>query len=313
MDPNFAFVLTPLDIQCAIPFEVISGHFFERATEGQIFEIKRFLNTLGVLAFESHYEFEWHPSKNQGDGANTVQGTRVSPEKWRYNVINYEGPNLLSGRLATALQLIEPVIELGFDAIRTEFTSGYSVVSRRGAVFSFFEDIAFRVNHTLVVVTPSVWAQARSMFQLLESLEQENPEVWRAVQNFEHAKMLPRDSTMSALALFAVMESLITHDPRVTFDSLNHQVASKMTLLSKRFDPPLTYEFFDSSTTPEKLWKKIYAYRSAIAHGGSLDFAKELQILKSHQIVLQFVRIAVRRLVAFAVRDPDFVADLRKC
>lgn len=313
MDPNFTFVLTPIEVQCDVPVEMIPGHWLARATINQTLAIKEFLESLGSLYFDVHYEFAFGPNPDPQTGTNSVTGTRISSEQWRYWVINYEGPNVSSGRLATALQLIEPPIELGFDAIRSPVDPPhYAFVSRRGAVFTFFEDLVLRLNNP-AIVTASSWTEARSLFELLGALEKEHPEVWRAIQNFEQTKMLPRDSTMSALALFAVMESLITHDPKVTFDSLNHQVATKMTLVGKRFNVPLDYSPFAGLSTPEKTWKKIYAYRSAIAHGDKLEFDGELQALKSHQTVLEFVKIAVRRLLAFSVRDPALIADLKKC
>jgi hypothetical protein len=315
MDPNYAFVLSPIDVQCDVPVETIPGHWLARATADQTAAIKRFLTTLGGLHFESHYEFEWGPNPDVEAGESSFRGTRVPEELWRYWVINYEGPNHLSGRLGTAFQLSETPIELGFDAVRipTEPPSDYGFVSRRVAVFTFFEDLSLRTNRNPLIVTAGLWSDVRELFGLLEVCESEHPEVWRAVQNFELTRMLPRDSTMSALALFAVMESLITHDPKVTFDSLNHQVATKMTLLGKRFGVPLDYTPFGGLSGPEKVWKKIYAYRSAIAHGDKLDFAGELQALQSHQTVLQFVKTAVRRLLGFSVRNPSLVADLKKC
>ena len=60
---------------------------------------------------------------------------------------------------------------------------------------------------------------------------------------------------------------LVTHDTKDDFDSLNHQISTKMTLLSKRYQRQLDYSGHFGANNHEQIWKKLYGYRSALAHG----------------------------------------------
>lgn len=106
-----------------------------------------------------------------------------------------------------------------------------------------------------------------------------------------------------------VLESLLTHNPHGRADSLVHQVATKMLLVDKRFQARLDYSDFDGS--PDVIWKKLYAYRSAIAHGGAPDFANDLRCLRDDKTVIKFMRAAVKSLALLAVLEPVLITDLK--
>jgi hypothetical protein len=60
-----------------------------------------------------------------------------------------------------------------------------------------------------------------------------------------------------------------------------------------------------------KIWSKLYAYRSCIAHGGNADFQSTLQILKTADTSKTFLETSVKRLVRHALVEPELVLDLR--
>jgi hypothetical protein len=117
---------------------------------------------------------------------------------------------------------------------------------------------------------------------------------------------------MYCLGLFAVIESLITHNPHGDYDSLTHQVSTKIPLLERMFRKPLDYQSVDSSgTSSAKIWKKLYGYRSALAHGG--DEAKALKPLGGDRgLVRDFALKAALELAYVAVHNPVFLADLKE-
>lgn len=83
-------------------------------------------------------------------------------------------------------------------------------------------------------------------------------------------KDLPHFSPLQILGYFAILESILTHQPAPEdrYDSITRQITRKLALLNKRWQPSLNYSDFGSATH-EKIWSKMYAYRSAIAHGAS--------------------------------------------
>ena len=69
---------------------------------------------------------------------------------------------------------------------------------------------------------------------------------------------------------------------------------------------------------PEKILKKLYGYRSAIAHGGDAASAIEairlMVNLEAHQIRLwvhDWLRETTKTLLRCAVREPQLVSDLK--
>jgi hypothetical protein len=115
---------------------------------------------------------------------------------------------------------------------------------------------------------------------------------------------------MYTLGLFAVIESLLTHDPKGGYDSLGHQIRSKIPLLDRRMEKRLDYTVFQNANA-DSLWKKLYDYRSTIAHGGRADFSGPLNVLKTPKTVSDFLDTAVKALIRHATKEPELVFDLR--
>jgi hypothetical protein len=86
-----------------------------------------------------------------------------------------------------------------------------------------------------------------------------------------------------------------------------------MRLVGKRFDIPIDYAEYFGPSNPDKIWKVLYAYRSCLAHGSEPDFAKELKILGDARKVAAFMRMAVRRLLRYAIQNTELVLDLKEC
>jgi hypothetical protein len=114
------------------------------------------------------------------------------------------------------------------------------------------------------------------------------------------------------LGVFAVIESLLTHDPQGSHDSLTHQIKGKMALLEKRFHNPLDYSCFASAKS-ETIWGKLYSYRSAIAHGDTPDFKGTLSVLKDQMTAVSFLDSAAKALLRHALEEPELILDLRPC
>ena len=87
-----------------------------------------------------------------------------------------------------------------------------------------------------------------------------------------------------------------------------------MSLLSKRFQRELDYTLhFPQLPKPEEVWKKVYSYRSAIAHGGEANFDGEFKSLLNGDNIREFLKESLKLLLLYALKEPEFIADLQKC
>lgn len=68
---------------------------------------------------------------------------------------------------------------------------------------------------------------------------------------------------------------------------------------------------FMADSTPTAIRKKLYEYRSKIAHGDVPDFAGRLQMLRDQQTAIRFLEDAVRQIVRHALTEPDLVDGLK--
>jgi hypothetical protein len=101
------------------------------------------------------------------------------------------------------------------------------------------------------------------------------------LRKYLRLRALP-DHELRVLGYFSILESLITHKPVDSMDSLVRRVSGKMALLSNRFKRPLPYDGLAGSPTPQKAWTSLYEYRSNLAHGQIADFkSKKLRFLRS--------------------------------
>jgi hypothetical protein len=127
-------------------------------------------------------------------------------------------------------------------------------------------------------------------------------------------KELPRDSPLRFLGYFALLESLLTHAPVPTdpYDSITRQIKKKLTLLEHRLLYPIDFGEFGTEKH-ERIWAKMYDYRSKVAHGGKPNFTNEHKLLKSHQCALNLVRETAKAVITQALREPQLILDLQEC
>ena len=135
-----------------------------------------------------------------------------------------------------------------------------------------------------------------------------------AIQSYQQLRAIPRDSGMRFLGYFAILESLLTHQPKPTdpTESLTRQVRQKAMLLSRRFRHPLSYADFET-TKVDKVWTALYGVRSKLAHGAVPDFAdRDCRALRDFKTATRFVAGATWRVMRQALEEPHLVADLKE-
>jgi hypothetical protein len=97
-------------------------------------------------------------------------------------------------------------------------------------------------------------------------------------------------------------------------DRQQRQVHKKLALLNHRFRRPIDYVPF-GETSPKKIWEKMYAYRSRVAHGDFVDFRTdtELRALNGAEDALTLVKSTTKAVILQAIDEPQLLADLRDC
>jgi hypothetical protein len=217
-----------------------------------------------------------------------------------------------------AVELLKNDLDLGFTQTYDE---NYEVTQISGfhwntsRISSFFDPQNFHHIHPAKQIKDSEIREITENHALIKSTEKCYPMIRKALNNFSQLKSLPRQSQLVTLGYFSIIEALVTHKPRLneSLDSLNHQVSTKMVLLSKRFQRHLDYDFHFGQIEKEKVWKQLYGYRSALAHGIHADFDSEFKNLKDLKNVLGFLKETVKLTLLLALKEPEFLADLKKC
>lgn len=157
-----------------------------------------------------------------------------------------------------------------------------------------------------------VLKQIQGVWRDYEALATEFASIRAAVETYWRLGSLWKGLNLYSLGVFGVLESILTHNPHGSYDSLSHQLSAKMLLLDKRFGNPLDYGCFREHD-PATVWKALYHYRSILAHGGTPEFGGSLNGLKGSLEIVGFLDFATKELLRHALKEPQLIADLQKC
>jgi hypothetical protein len=286
-----------------------------RANNEQVEYIRQVLSQFNTNPFfnPSPYENRFRSVPGDKPGDVKFPYDKLTRENWNYWVIEFEGVNSELQELGWACALAPNDIELGFQVTFGEWFRGPALGWDGAALSTFF-------NHGLDSLPAKPITQEdldliRRHFDEIRHLASEFPHIRRALQRFDQLRWLPRRSEMVVIGLFSVIESLVSHAPKLTdsADSLSHQLRTKLPLLRKRFACHLEHRSQFGEIEEENLWKKLYAYRSKIVHGEDSQLNGELSCLGRVESVISFLREASKRLLQLALSEPQFITDLKKC
>jgi len=307
MDVHHHFIISRIDVGVGLPVEVIPGFTLKKPDSALIQKIKQKLRLFDAMGFaNSAYEGEYI-----GEGERQYQIVPLHPDRWRYWVIESDGSNDIS-LLKLAAALLKNELLLPFTLITKPNGEGFSW--HHGIMSNTFNRAKFFATRVPTFGDEDL-QQLRQTYTLLVTGASACPKAVKAADRFFSLKSFPESSEFMVIGLFSVLESLITHAPELTepMDSLNHQVKTKMSLLSKRFSQPLDYDFFFGSGDVSSIWGRLYEYRSKIAHGDDADFQKKLKLLRNPENATSFLKEAAKLLILCALREPQLISDLKQC
>jgi hypothetical protein len=309
---NFAFLMNVSRLTGSDPasYVPIPGHQVRKANSAEIGIIRALNDSLAQGPFGPlGHLFARHLWEDQFPHPGG-QHVPLQEAEWRYHVIAFEGWNGPISELQIAAALAPVELEFGLTIMR----QGYGWHPER--VFRTLADAPHNPAFFLDV-TPNDIAVLRTVNEQLGRVDAASPiYVKNYAQQLLQLKALPAGSPLRFLGYFAILESLLTHKPKPTdpYESITRQVTQKLALLDNRWESRLDYTSFQNGARHETIWKKMYSYRSAVAHGDVPDFGSgDLALLVSPERAMALIKQSVKAVLRFALVEPRLVADLRDC
>jgi hypothetical protein len=308
---QYAFVLNLFGYDGPLPVRIADDVELNRSTPSQATAISEFLASYGRTSWLGPNLYDFEPIMPGLTGG--IFFTPVPPTQRRFWVLNFSGDDMPIWRLATAAQLTRSELEIGATFNPRQGNAIKQLEPAR--VFHFWE------QHRQPIIQPLVPDELRDAAFYRDAMEnlakvdgEAEQTVTRVYSDFARLSFGPKSGELVLLGHFALIEALITHDPRGSGDSLNHQLSTKMPLLMRRFSLPLQPTDYFTIADARKVWKKLYGIRSTIAHGGLVDIRPgALKELRDIETIFKFVRVALKQLLIYAIEDPQFVFDLKAC
>lgn len=305
-DIDFAFVANHIDIKEVLPIEFLPGYTFEKANSGQITRIKTFLEKTVPSFVERGNLYESIICAAEFGGYRPIP--QRFTDSWKYYVVSCkEWKGDISG-LQYAANISEAELQFAVRFVK----NGH--IHDPIAFFNYMHELG-NPSPQPEVIDKEQLIEIGLIYKQIKQTETQYPDIKRAVSMFDDLKSLPMRSDFYVFGLFAIIELLLTHKPgnKETGDSLTHQVKTKIPLINKRLAKPVDIMSFFGDVKDDKIWTKLYEYRSHIAHGGRISFKSDFKLLKDIKTVRSFVRSVTKSLLRHSLTEPQLFMDLKLC
>lgn len=306
-EQNFAFVMNVGRLVEACSYELAPGHELRRAAPNEVEAIKERLKNLTASWPLSPFRL-WEQQLSDASDPEVL-----SEENWRYHVIGFRGNNQTVVALSHAFNLTRLELEVGFTVLVRDPLQG--TIWHSGRLFQVLETAKFGDGASFFVdISPADVDEIRAIHSHLHRHERALLNVETLAAQLGQLKEFPHSSPLRFLGYFAILESILTHAPKPSdpYDSITRQVKKKLALLDRRFSRKIDYARF-GGVSSEKIWTKMYAYRSRLAHGGNPQFTNEFAALGNHDAALMLIKETVKSVIRQALSEPQLLIDLREC
>jgi hypothetical protein len=307
-------LLNPLELDFTEPYEVIPDYFFRRPTAFEVNHVRasyaKLLPTFGGGP-SVPYEYEWI-KRPDGHPVGGHTSKPLPPERWRYSVISYPNGNVDFSTLELALWLLSPSLEVGMNMQFASPVSGPGLMYHYPPLLSY-ASAGHRHVESIHTLTTAELSKTKRYYLGITAAQGKRSVLMKNFQSLRDLRGLPRESDAMVILSFAILESLVTHKPRLidSLDSIKHQVRSKLVLLNRRFDHMVAVGRYFDALPEDKIWSLLYDFRSCIAHGQDPDMNRTFKALHSRQVICDFLEEVVKSLLAFGLVEPQFLEDLR--
>lgn len=309
----FAFVLNVSKLGDSSGVAIAPAHMLRRATKKEIEFTKKVIASL----FGQHFGPGLWETRRPETGSGKY--VRLPEKEWRYFVIEFGTDNENPELLQEALAIAPNELKIGF-TLSTATLNRHPIpvaVFRPPSLFQSLSALASEVGSkqgNVRIVAEAEGQQISQLYTRLAAHDHKILDLHRTLKLLLELKDLPSFSPLQILGYFAILESILTHPPNPDdrYDSITRQIRQKLALLNKRCQPAPDYTSFGQATH-DTIWSKMYAYRSAIAHGTTPDFNSKLSTLGTAEHANILIRDAVKRTIRQALTEPQLVADLHNC
>lgn len=315
MEHYIAYVANQIQLPDGLPIQLSPSATLRRATAEEIdkadsrLEITSRATPIPIRSYRHQFE-----RKETGPSSQFVPNL-LPKELWRYHVLDFKGDGLEFRRLQLTLVITEPPIYFVFTTVKgltTPLNGEYPVEAH---ILERAERLWWNNPNGQSVDKEQIQLICRTHAELINK-KQEFMFAAEAAEKYFDLQRLPPSSDMYLLGLFSVIESLIAHKPRLTenLDSINHQLINKLSLLDECFiaKPIQTTDFFNG-ISHAKAWKKLYEFRSQLAHTSSSSLPHDLMALQSKEVILRFINAKTKELIRFAIAEPKILRYLKEC
>lgn len=318
---RFSHLLNTTSVEGPLPTDVLPGHQLVRATEAAARRLR--LHIAGVQEWfrREHDESALLGSPNQlavfPYEVPAGGGDMPQPNQWRYYGILTavgDGDDAATSALRqlhdierAGLFLPDASLEVGCDV---SWEHGKTEVTGAGGV-----PRQWTQRHATCTITAATVGILQGVLAKLPTHDHEKIDLRIAMSEMRDLRQLDPHSRFRFLGHCAVMESLLTHKQHKDYDSLTHQLTTKMVLIGNRWGLGEAYQRHFPNAAAQggapKIWHALYEYRSAIAHGNS---ARKLPpLLGDFDTAARFLTEAAACAMRAALDEPDLLRDLKKC
>ena len=316
---GFAHVVNVGGLSVETPWEIAPGLQLRKALPNEVSSLQSLLrlrqppSVLNLMPRRNPYETTVQ-SVEEKPGVVSYQTVRLAREEWRYHVVAFEGANTALHDFIDATALTTTRLRLGDTVFGAPGVCGPGIVGGGRATDELWNTLDLS-DQPLLHLGQEDLTDLRDVYMRLRSQKEERGILADAIRRFQHLDFIPASSPLRFLGYVAILESLITHhpEPKDPSDSITRQVCQKMILIGRRSKIQVPYEILHPETQPKTIWKRLYTYRSKIAHGAVPDFRGDLKCLKDPTSALAFITQATVAVMRQTLEEPALVADLRAC
>ncbi len=302
------FFLSWVELKFQLPFRLIKCVEIKRPDQDQLQRIKSHLEAKDASPriWKTIYEKEIKTT----DGGSRYE--KLEDKYWKYYFLEIEFQNTselydILDSLKLAFNMLQKEIQFGLEIYKPE--KGNSVPSYNPLLDNIF--YSNKLPAKPIRLVKDDFLLVKQYYNRILNLQNEN--VINALKSFEGLKGIPSKSDFKTLGYFTIIEQLITHNPKDSGDSLTRQMVAKIPLINRRLAIPINFLEIFGEIKIETVIKKLYSYRSHIAHGLTISFDKEFNIFENRKRINDFIKQLVKSIIISAIMEPDLISDLKKC
>ena len=260
-------------------------------------------------------------SKPSETNENAIETEKLSnPSEWRFTVIDSNNSKLKFFHLNIIFSIsINADLRMGLIKIGESYSQPYLDF----LMLDVDNPLIPKIGRPTLVSLSNLHVLRKNINAFVECIENQKmtDEIWEILHLFNSLDNVPNYSIIKILGYFSVIEGLLSHAPNGSdrMDSIQKQLIRNITLLNNRLKntgDQISFEIF-GNTKIDTILKKLYAFRSSIAHGASLkkslsDLNNLLDKKKDEYLwIHDFLRDMTKKLLLAAIREPQLITDLK--